>query len=62
METNTVKINESLYIALFVVSQSIKKLFSIDYVKIYLFSIFSSIDFAMWKSVGLPHIAYIVIH
>ena len=35
------KINESRYIALFVVSGSIKKLFSIDYVTIYLFSIFS---------------------
>ena len=34
------KINESPYIALFVVSGSIKKLFSIDYVNIYLFSIF----------------------
>ena len=31
------KINESRYIALFVVSGSIKKLFSIDYVNIYLF-------------------------
>ena len=29
---------------------------------IYLFSIFFSIDFARLKSVGLPHIAYIVIH
>ena len=34
------KINESRYIALFVVSGSIKKLFSIDYVNIYIFSIF----------------------
>ena len=34
------KINESRYIAVFVVSESIKKLFSIDYVNIYLFSIF----------------------
>ena len=36
-------------------------LFSIDYVNIYIFSIFSSIDFAQWKSVGPPHIAFIVI-
>ena len=56
------KINESQYIALFVVSGSIKKLSSSDYVNIYLFSIFSSIDFARWKSVVLPHIVYIVIH
>ena len=34
-----IKVNESRYIALFVVSGSIKKLFSIDYVNIYLFSI-----------------------
>ena len=56
------KINESRYIALFVFSGSIKKLFAIDYVNIYLFSIFFSIDFTGWKSVGLPHVAYIVIH
>ena len=35
------KINESQYITLFVVSVSIKKLFSIYYVNISLFSIFS---------------------
>ena len=63
------KINEPWYIALFVVSGSIKMLFSIDcvnvyfsqsiaFVNIYLFSIFFAIDS---KSVGLPHIAYIVI-
>ena len=34
------KVNESQYIALLVVSISIKKLFSIDYVNIYIFSIF----------------------
>ena len=56
------KINESRYIALFMVDGSIKKRFSTDYVNIYLFSIFVSIDFAQWKSVGLPHIDYIVIH
>ena len=54
--------NRSRYIALFVVSGSIKKIFLIDYVNIYLFSIFFSIDFARWKSKGLPDIAYIVIH
>ena len=58
----TFKINESRYVALFAVSGSIKKLFSIDYVNAYLFSIFFSIDFSQWKSVGLPRIAYIVIH
>ena len=40
------KINESRYIALFVVSGSIKKLFSINYVNIYLFSTFFAIDFS----------------
>ena len=59
--TTILKINESWYIA-FAVSVSIKKLFSIDYVNIYLFSLFFSIDFPRWKSVGLPHIAYIMIY
>ena len=40
-----IKINESQYITLFVVSGSIEKLFSIDYVSICLFSIFFSTDF-----------------
>ena len=40
-----VKVNESRYIALFVFSGPIKKLFSIDCVYIYLFSIFYSIYF-----------------
>ena len=35
--TFVIKINESRYIALFVVSGSIKGLFSIDYVNIYIF-------------------------
>ena len=50
------------YVALFVVSGSLEKLCSIDYVNIYLFKIFSSIESAWQKSVGLPYIAYIVIH
>ena len=65
------KFNKSKYTVLFVVSGSIKKLFSIDCVdiyfsqsivfpNIYFFSIFFSIDFARWKSVGLPHTACIV--
>ena len=66
-----IKINESRYIGLFMVSGSIKKLFSIIniyfyqsivFANDYLFSIFFLIDFAQWKSLGLPHIAYIVIH
>ena len=60
-----IKVIESRYTALFAVSGPIKKLFSIDYVNyvnIYLFSIFFSIDFARWISVGLPDIAHIVIH
>ena len=48
-----IKLNESRYNALYVISRSMKKLFLIDYVKISLFSIFFSIDFARWKSVGL---------
>ena len=56
------KINEARYITLFLVSGSIKKLFTINYVNVYLFSIFVSIDFTRWKSVRQPHIAYIVIH
>ena len=62
---NFIKVNESRYIALFVVSGFIKKLLSIDCVNIYfsqstvnyLFSLF-----IRFKSVELPHIAYIVIH
>ena len=47
------KINDSRKIALIMASESIKKLFWIDYVNIYLFSIYFSIDFTQWKSVGL---------
>ena len=47
------KVNESRYIALLVVSGSIKKLFSIDYVNISLLSVYFSIDFAGWKVVEL---------
>ena len=57
-----IKINESRYIALFVVSGFIKKLFTNAYVNIYLFKIFFAINFTQWKSVVLLHIAYIVIH
>ena len=52
------KINESRYFALFVVSGSIKKIFSIDYVNNYLFSIFFSIDFLGGKVWGYPHCLY----
>ena len=54
--------NELRYITLVVVSGSIKKLFSISFVNIYLFLIFFSIDFARWKNVKLPYFTYIVIH
>ena len=37
-------------------------IFSVGFVNIDLFSIFLSIDFAQWRIVGLPHIAYIAIH
>ena len=46
------KLDESRYIALFVFSRSIKKLFSSDCVNIYPFSIFFSLDFARWKVWG----------
>ena len=55
------------YIALFVVSGSIKKLFSIDCDNIFTFLNqklinFSQYFFNRFKSVGLPHIADILIH
>ena len=56
------KLIDSRYIPLLADSGSIKKLFSIDYANIYLFSTFFSIDFDRLKSVGLPHIAFIMIH
>ena len=43
----TVEVNDSWHIALFVVGGSIKKLFSIDYVNVYFYSIFFSIDFSI---------------
>ena len=60
--TVLLKLARPRYTALFVFSGSIKKLFSIDCVNIYLLSIFFVIDFPQWKSEGLPHIAYIAIH
>ena len=44
----SLKINESRYIVLFVISGSVKKLFPIDYVNIYMFLIFFV---SRWKSV-----------
>ena len=52
------KVNESQYITLFLVNGSITKLFSTDCVNIYFFQ---SIVNYLFKSVGLPHITYIVI-
>ena len=46
--------NELQYIALFAVSGSIKKLSSIDYVNIYLFSIFSQYVFLGGNVWGYP--------
>ena len=61
-----IKVNESRCIAFFVVSGSIKKVFSIDCVNIYFSQLIVNylflIFFNGFKSVGLPHIAYIVIH
>ena len=53
---NMVKVNESRYIALFVVTRFIKKLFN--------YLVFLNIFFkkiCQARSVGLPHIAYILI-
>ena len=33
-----------------------------DFANIYLFSTIFSIEFRRWENVGLPHIAYTVIH
>ena len=56
------KVNESQNIALFVVSESIKKLSQLIVSIFILSQYFFSIDFARWKSVGLHYIAHIVIH
>ena len=49
---NFIKINDSWYIALFVISESIKKLFSIDCVNIYfsksIVNYLFSIDLKVW--------------
>ena len=61
----TIKVIESRYVALFVVSGSFEKLLLIDcvniyfsqsivFANIYFFSIYFSIDFARRKSVGYP--------
>ena len=61
-EATIFKVNESRYIALFVF-KDLSKSFSQLIVSIFTFSqYFFSTDFAQWKSVGLPHIAYIVIN
>ena len=53
------KFNEILYIALFVVSGSIKKLSSIYYVNIYLFSIFFFKKYCLVEKCGVtPHCLY----
>ena len=57
-----VKTNESWYIELLVVSGFIKELFSIDYINIYLFSIFFFDRFCSVEKYGVPHNAYIVIY
>ena len=55
-----VKVNESQYIALFVVSGFVvKKLFSIDSANIYHFSMFFSIDFSVdWANIYLFLISF----
>ena len=54
-----IKITVTVY-CIFVVCGFIKTLFFINYVNIYLFLKFFSIEFARWKSVGLPlHCLYL---
>ena len=55
------KVTESRYKALFMVNGSIKKNL-IDFVNVYIYLIFFSVDFAPWKSVELPHIICNMIH
>lgn len=55
------KVTESRYKALFMVNGSIKKNL-IDFVNVYIYLIFFSVDFAPWKSVELPHITCNMIH
>ena len=59
-----VKVNELRYYGstLFVANGTIKKLFWIDWVNIYIFQIFFSIYFARRKIVRLFHITYVAIH
>ena len=53
------KVKESRYIALFVVSGSVKKLFAVDYVNICLFSIFFFNRFCQVEKFGvIPHGSY----
>ena len=49
----SLKINESRYIALFVISGSVKKLFPIDYVNIYMFLIFFVSRFCPVEKCGI---------
>ena len=56
------KVTESRDKALFMVNGSIKKILLIDFVNVYIYLIFFSVDFAPWKSVELPHITCNMIH
>lgn len=56
---STIKIKKSWYIALFIISVSVKKLFSIDMLS---FLNIALIVFGWGKSVRLPHNVYIVIY
>ena len=49
----SLKINESRYIVLFVISGSVKKLFPIDYVNIYMFLIFFVSRFCLVEKCGI---------
>ena len=54
--------NDTVIILRYIACVSIYFSQSIAFSNIYLFSILFSKDFARWKSVGLPHFAYSVIH
>ena len=57
----SVNINESQYLASFVISGSKQAFLNLLCQYLSFFNTFST-DFARWKSVGLPHVVYIVIH
>ena len=60
--TNVFEINKSRYIAIFMAGGSMEKVFSIDFINIYLTSIFFLIDFAGQLSEGSTHVANMLVY